>query len=240
MIDITLSTTIGDIVAHDLRTAAVFARHGLDFCCGGARSLADACEAQNLDSDVVLQELSDVGTAANAIDVTGWPLEQLIDHVVTTHHAYVRRAIPVIRSYAEKLVAVHGGRAKELAAIADVFHEMASELTRHMVKEEGILFPFILAMIDAKNGCGRAARTPFGTIQNPIRMMEQEHQEAGDQLWRLRTLANDYQPPAEACTTWRAFYAALADFERDLHEHVHLENYVLFPAATRLEQELVS
>jgi regulator of cell morphogenesis and NO signaling len=240
MTEISPATTIGDIVAHDLRSAAVFARNGIDFCCGGRRSLDEACQAQGIDARSILQELAELrAPAGEATDATGWPIDRVLEHIVTRHHGYVRTQIPVIQAYAAKLVAAHGARVPAISQIAQVFGDLAVELTRHMVKEEAVLFPFIRAMVEAKAMGRRAARTPFGTIQNPIRMMELEHQEAGDHLWRLRTLTDNFQPPADACTTWRACYAALEDFERDLHEHVHLENHVLFPAAARLEEELV-
>lgn len=239
MTDISPATTIGDIVARDLRSAAVFARYGIDFCCGGGRSLDEVCRAQGLDPQLVARELSDVAAGdAGQADATGWPIDRLLRHIVTKHHAYVRAQVPIIRAYAEKLAARHGERLPEMTQIAQLFDELARELTRHMDKEEGILFPYIQAMVDARQTCSRVARTPFGTIQNPIRMMELEHQEAGDDMWRLRALTGNFQPPAEACATWRACYAALAEFERDLHEHVHLENHLLFPAAMRLEEEL--
>jgi regulator of cell morphogenesis and NO signaling len=239
MTDISPATTIGDIVARDLRSATVFARHGIDFCCGGGRSLGEACRAQGLDAQAIARELAEAAEASGtAADATGWPLDRLVDHIVATHHAYVRAQVPVIRGYTAKLAAKHGERVPPLVQIGRVFDALASGLLRHMDKEEGILFPYIEAMAAAKDSCTRAARTPFGTIQNPIRMMELEHQEAADHLWHLRALTGNFQPPAEACTTWRACYAALADFERDLHEHVHLENHVLFPAAARLEEEL--
>jgi regulator of cell morphogenesis and NO signaling len=239
MTDISPATIIGDIVARDLGSAAVFARHGIDFCCGGGRSLGEVCREQGLDPQAVALELSEAaGLADRSTDATGWPLDRLIDHMVSKHHAYVRAQIPLIQGYTAKLSAKHGERVPAMVQIAWVFDELASELNRHMDKEEGILFPFIAAIVAAKNSCSRVARTPFGTIQNPIRMMELEHQEAADHLWQLRALTDNFQPPGDACATWRACYAALADFERDLHQHVHLENHVLFPAAARLEQEL--
>ncbi len=239
MTEISPATTIGDIVARDLRSAAVFARHGIDFCCGGGRSLGDVCREQGLDSEAVAQELRAASAAADPLaDATGWPIGRLIDHIVTKHHAYVRAQIPLIQGYTAKLAARHGQRLPAMAQIARVFDELADELNRHMDKEERILFPYIDAMVLAKDTCSRVARTPFGTIQNPIRMMELEHQDAGEHLWQIRALTGNFEAPAEACATWRACFAALADFERDMHEHVHLENHVLFPAAARLEQEL--
>jgi regulator of cell morphogenesis and NO signaling len=238
VIEISSATAIGDIVACDLRSAAVFARYGIDFCCGGGRSLGDVCREQGLDLQAVARELCEAAAIEGSADTTGWPLDRVMNHIVTKHHTYVRAQIPVIQGYTAKLAAKHGQRLPAIAQIAQVFDALAGELRWHMDKEEGILFPYIDAMRAAKDTCSRVARTPFGTIQNPIRMMELEHQEAADHLLQLRALTNDFQPPADACATWRACYAALADFERDVHEHVRLENHVLFPAATRLEEEL--
>jgi regulator of cell morphogenesis and NO signaling len=239
MIDLSTTTTVGDIVAHDLRSAAVFARHGIDFCCGGRRSLDEACRASGVDPATVVEELAAMSAPGDLPqDLTGLPPERLIERILENHHAYIRRQLPVIQGYLAKLAAKKGDRHPELRRIETAFTEMASELTRHMEKEETILFPFIEAMVDAKTQCHRLPRTPFGTIQNPVRMMELEHQQAGAEMWDIRVLTNNFQPPADACVTWRACYAELADFERDLHEHVHLENHVLFPAAARLEEEL--
>jgi regulator of cell morphogenesis and NO signaling len=241
MIDISATTTVGDIVARDLRSATVFARHGIDFCCGGRRSLEEVCQAHGLDLASVTLELEDASAGSgDARDVTRWPLDRLVDHILTTHHAYVRARIPLIQGYMTNLLARHGGHPPEvvLARLAQVFEGLADELTHHMEKEERILFPYIRTLVEARTHGGHPAPTPFGTIQNPVRVMEEEHQHAGDEMWLIRRLTNHFQPPEEACATWRAFYAALADFERDLHEHVHLENTVLFPAAAQLEKEL--
>jgi regulator of cell morphogenesis and NO signaling len=241
MTEVSTTTTIGDIVARDLRSAAVFARHGIDFCCGGRRSLAEACREHGLDTQHLIKELRATSSQdGDVTDVTAWPIQRVLDRIVSKHHAYVRRQIPVIQGYASKLVAKHRRSYAELPRVAELFAVLAGDLLRHLEKEERILFPFIEAMRDTTTASCCAPRTPFGTIQNPIRMMELEHQDAGLQMWLIRVLTNHFQPPEQACVTWRAFYAELENFERDLHEHVHLENNVLFPAAERLENELRS
>jgi regulator of cell morphogenesis and NO signaling len=183
-----------------------------------------------------MRELDALGRAYT-VDATTWPLDRLIDHILDTHHAYVRRQIPAIQALTRKLAAARGSGHPTLETIAGLFANLASELERHMEKEERILFPYVRAMFAAKLGSGRLPPNPFGTVGNPIRMMEIEHSAAGDDMRALRTLTDDYQPPPEACVTWRACYAELAEFERDLHEHVHLENNVLFPAAVRMEED---
>lgn len=237
MHELTTASTVGDIVAHDLRSASVLARHGIDFCCGGRRPLDEACRERGVDPDAVMRELDALGRTPT-VDATTWPLDRVIDHILDTHHAYVRRQIPALRALTQKVVAAHGTRHPEVGTIARVFDDLGSELERHMEKEEQILFPYVRAMAAARLGRGRLPANPFGTVRNPIRMMEIEHSDAGDDMRAIRQLTDDYQAPDDACATWRACYTELAEFERDLHEHVHLENNVLFPAAVRMEEEL--
>ena len=238
MPDLTVSMTVGDIVGHDLRTAAVFARHGIDFCCGGRRSLDDACKARGVEPAAILRELEAVEAIDGAEDMTSWPADALVDYIVTRHHAYVRRQIPAITAMLGKLVAAHGERHASIPRIASTFEALASELTHHMDKEERILFPFIRAMVSARRHRAERLVTPFGTVRNPIRMMEDDHQQAAAELWLLRVLSNGFTVPDDGCVTWRACFSELAAFERDLHQHVHLENNILFPAVARLEDEL--
>ena len=237
MTDVSIATTVGDAVTRDLRSAAVFARHGIDFCCGGRRSIEDACRATGQDPEVLVQELAALaGTGESPEDRSGWPPARVIDRILGHHHAYVKQQIPVIQGYLAKLVAKHGANRPELVRLQEVFGGLSRELVHHMEKEEVILFPFIKAMESARAANASPPRSPFGTVQNPVRMMEAEHQHAGEEMWLVRSVTNGYQPPEDACATWRACYAELAAFERDLHEHVHLENNVLFPAAARLEE----
>jgi regulator of cell morphogenesis and NO signaling len=239
MIELSTTMTVGDVVAHDLRSAAVFARHGIDFCCGGRRSIEEVCREKGVNAETVLQELADVDARGGTPeDLTTLPIGRIIERILENHHTYIRAQIPVIQAYLAKLAAKKGDLWPDLRRIEAQFTELAHELTRHMEKEETILFPFIEAMLEARAQCRRVPRTPFGTIQNPVRMMELEHQQAGSEMWGIRVLTNNFQPPADACVTWRACYAELEAFERDLHQHVHLENNVLFPAAARLEEEL--
>jgi regulator of cell morphogenesis and NO signaling len=229
-------TTVGEIVAGDYRAAGVFEQFGIDFCCGGRRSLADACRAASVDSRAVEQALAALppGPCDESDDVTQWPLPRLIEHIERTHHAYVRSALPVISRWLAKLVEVHGARHPELVRIAAAFDGMGRDLQQHMLKEEHVLFPYVRELASA--GGGRASASPFGTVENPIRMMEREHQEAGDELRLIRELTNGFTPPSDACITYRACFEELKAFERDLHRHVHLENNVLFPRAVALER----
>lgn len=232
------TTTIGEIVATDFRAAAVFEQFGIDFCCGGRRLLADACRTAAADPDAVVRALDALpATPAGQDDVTEWPLDRLIDHIVSTHHQYVRSALPTIARYLAKLEEVHGARHPELSRVAAYFDDMRAELEQHMMKEEQVLFPYVRELATGPDS-GGGWQSPFGTVANPIRMMEREHREAADALRLMRELTRGFTPPEDGCTTYRVCMAELAHFERDLHRHVHLENNVLFPKAMTLEDEI--
>jgi regulator of cell morphogenesis and NO signaling len=233
-----LNTTVGEIVATDFRTAAVFEQFGIDFCCGGRRSLADACRTAPADVGAVICALDALPPGSHTDDdVIGWPIDQLIDHIVSTHHAYVRSAMPTIARYLAKLVQVHGVRHPELARVEAYFDHVHVDLDQHLLKEEQVLFPYVRDLAARAETCG-GLRSPFGTVENPIRMMEREHREAADELRVIRELTNGYTAPADGCTTYEVGLAELARFERDLHRHVHLENNVLFPKAIELEARI--
>jgi regulator of cell morphogenesis and NO signaling len=231
---------IGDIVAADYRAAAVFERFGLDFCCAGRRTLDDVCRERSVDALALLSALDGLARTADAPEPeqAPWPLDELIDHIVSRHHGYVRGAIPTIAAHTAKVAAVHGARRPELVQVARVFTEVAEGMRSHMAKEEEILFPYIRLLVEAERSGRRIRPSPFGTIHNPIRMMETEHEHAGDEMRLIRELTDGYAPPELACSTYRVSFAELEEFERDLHRHVHLENNVLFPAAIRLEERL--
>jgi regulator of cell morphogenesis and NO signaling len=228
--------TIGDIVSSNYQAAAVFERFGLDFCCGGRVSLAEACRQRHVDVSAVVGELVRLQEAP----VETGPREpaELAAHISARHHSYVRNAIPIIAVHLAKVVAVHGERHPELAAIAAHFEIVAHDLVLHMMKEEQVLFPYITALAKAAQSGGPPPPDMFGTVQNPIRMMEIEHQHAGEELATIRALSSGYEPPPDACTTFRVVYEELRAFEQDLHLHVHLENNVLFPAAVALEAQV--
>ena len=236
MVEHPATPTVGEMVANDHRAAAVMERFGIDFCCGGARSLEDACAAAGAELSTVTHALETLAPAAGAVDdFVHWPAQQLIDHIVSTHHAYVRSALPVIARHLQKLEQVHGERHPELRQLADVFAGMSVDLEQHLVKEERVLFPYIRDLATNPDAWV-PAMSPFGTIENPIRMMEREHQEAAGELRFIRELTNGYLVPADGCATYTACMRELEQFERDLHEHVHLENNVLFPKAIQMER----
>jgi len=226
--------TVGEIVATDFRAAGVFERFGIDFCCGGRRSIAEACRAAAADPDAVERALQGLSPRAahHDDDLTRWPAGRLIDHILAVHHAYVRSALPAIAGHLAKLMDVHGGRHPELSRVAATFDEMGGDLLQHMMKEERVLFPYIRELASAS---GPSRVSPFGTVENPIRMMEREHREAGDEMHRIRELTGDFTVPADGCATYSVCFEELAAFERDLHRHIHIENNVLFPKAMALE-----
>lgn len=234
------SATVGEIVASDYRTAGVFERYGIDFCCGGRQSFDDACRAAAADPSAVIRELEALSTTHRIDgDPANWPLGRLIDHIESVHHSYVRAALSRIAGFIAKLVAVHGARHSELALVASAFDRMRGELSQHLLKEEQVLFPYVRELMDHAQHPGGVLMSPFGTVENPIRMMEREHRDAGDELRTIRELTADYTAPDDGCATYAVCMAELKAFELDLHRHIHLENNVLFPSAVALEHRSI-
>ena len=210
----TKDATVGQIAAETPASVRVFERYGIDYCCGGRVAFDEACRGLGLDAEAVRAEIE--REAPGAEDQTDWtkaPVEALIDYILEKHHVYLKTNLPLIEAKIEKVVQAHGEKAP--AAIVGVFGAMKEELDAHMMKEEMILFPMIRAT-------GRGA-------MGPIRVMLAEHDSAGDALAALRGLTGGYTAPEDACNTWRSLYFELAELERDLHRHIHLENNVLFP-----------
>ena len=233
--------SLGDIVKQDPRAAVVLERFGLDYCCGGHRTLQKASAERDLDVASVVDALEGLGAASSETraDAEWKELDTLTRHIVKRHHGYVCEVTPAIRTWLAKLVARHGQRHPELAQVQETFDQLTGELAAHMAKEENILFPFIEDLAVARRTGTRLPTSPFGTVLHPVRVMEADHRAAGELLERLRSLTDDFALPGDACTTYRLCYAELERFEEDLHWHVHLENNVLFPQALELEQQLV-
>jgi regulator of cell morphogenesis and NO signaling len=233
----TFNMMIGEIVAADYRAAAVFQRHGIDFCCHGARTLERGCREAGADTVQVMREIE----AAKATPPGGvptfndWGLQTLAAYIVDNHHAYVREMLPLLTAHSRKIAGVHGNRHPELPRVAALVREVAGEMTSHMIKEEQILFPYIVKLAEAAAEGRPAPSAPFGTVDNPIHMMEAEHERAGHAMLEIRELTDGFTPPADACATYAVCLQELAAFERDLHAHVHLENNILFPKASALE-----
>ncbi|WP_114782771.1 iron-sulfur cluster repair di-iron protein [Botryobacter ruber] len=233
--------TVGELVAKDYRKAQVFKKYGIDFCCGGKKSVAQVCEEKGVDQEQLEQELNATGQVSNARenDYSSWDLSFLADYIVNMHHKYVRESLPALYEYTTKLARVHGQRHPELVEIAKHFVNVANELEAHMPKEERVLFPYIKQLEEAKKRGLQMDTPPFGSIQNPINMMEMEHENAGGELEAIRRLSSNYTVPADGCATYQVGFAKLKEFEEDLHRHIHLENNILFPKALELEKEVL-
>lgn len=227
---------VGDFVKENIKTAHVFKKYGIDFCCGGGVSLERACRKENVNVEDLIADLLKLESATlGSQNFDSWKLDFLCDYIVNTHHAYVAESMPMILSYAQKVANVHGHAHPPVIEIYRLFTAVANELAPHMKKEELVLFPYIKKLVKAKDENTVPGEPHFGNIENPIRMMEVEHETAGDLLKEIAKISNNYTVPEWGCNTFRALYAKLDEFEQDLHIHVHLENNILFPKATNLE-----
>lgn len=233
--------TLGQIAAKDLRKAQILKKYGLDFCCGGKKTVKEACAQKGLDVTKIEQELQQADKLAatgRPLPYNEWNLDFLADYIVNTHHTYVRKNLPDLRTYSEKVARVHGARHPELVKVFELVEMIQAEMTAHMMKEERILFPYIKTLVAAKNNNETVSGSPFGTVQNPINLMEMEHEMVGKNLEEIRNITNDYQLPEDACASYNLLFRLLNEFEDDLHLHIHLENNILFPKALQLEKEL--
>ena len=230
---------IGEIVAENFRAAQVFEKYGLDFCCGGKKTLGEACTGKGVNPDELIKTLSQIGGVSRAMaDFNSWTLDFLIDYIINNHHSYVMRSLPVITEHAEKVSSKHGENHEEVTVIAELFSNIKTELEAHLQKEERMLFPYIKSLVELERKEEEAPYAPFGTIENPIKMMEIEHDGAGNIMAEINSLSSSYTPPNDACSTYRVLYQELKEFEDDLHVHIHLENNILFPKAIELEKKL--
>lgn len=235
--------TIGEMVAENYRLAAVFKKHEIDFCCNGNRSIEQACNNNTATIDSVENDIKLVidssGSKENVVnDFASWPLDLLVSYIEKKHHHYVRKQVPVMKEYLDKLCKVHGEKHPELMEINSLFNSVGIELISHMKKEEQVLFPFIMKMVAAKEENVRSFSAPFGSVQNPISMMMQEHDTEGQRFRKIKELSGNCMPPADACNTYRVAYSLLQEFEEDLHLHIHLENNILFPKSVEIEATL--
>ncbi len=229
--------TVREIALEQPSSIRVFEQFGIDYCCGGRKPLAEACVAGKLEVDTVIAALEAAAKTAAPI-ARNWSqasLESLSGHIVATHHAYVKKELPRLAELAIKVVARHGATKTELPVIQAILARLDAELNQHLAKEESILFPYIVGLERAIADGSAKPHGCFGTVANPIAMMTQEHDAAGILLAEMRQLSHNFAVPADGCPTYHAFYDGLKDFERDLHQHIHLENNILFPRAIDLE-----
>ena len=232
--------TVRQLAAEIPNATRVFEKLGIDYCCGGGKSLEAACaHAKIAVADVLrtLEEGSVPVEGAATSDFSEASLNELVLHIVSSHHGYVKHEIPRLEKLLAKVVSVHGRNHAELIAIQKVFSALGAELTSHMMKEEMVLFPYIAQMELASESGKQLPRAAFGTVGNPVHMMELEHEDSGNMLKELRSLTSNYTPPQDACFSYNTLFAALKDFETDLHQHIHLENNILFPRAVTLEHQ---
>ena len=231
--------TVGEYVANDFRTAALFSKYGIDFCCKGNRTLEEVCAKKNINPADLEKEINSVieTKSENVIDFKSWSPSLLIDYIVEKHHSFVEEKTPILLQFLEKLCKVHGERHPELFEITSLFKLSAGDLAQHMKKEELILFPFIQKMVKAQKENQSIEQPHFGTVENPIAMMKDEHSIEGERFDRIATLTDGFTPPEDACSTYKVTYQMLKEFEQDLHKHIHLENNILFPKAIELQEQ---
>jgi regulator of cell morphogenesis and NO signaling len=230
--------TIRDIAVELPQTTRVFESFKIDYCCGGRKNFLDACQNAGADPDKVLEGLSTVLNADATPDQNGRntePLTELVDYILDKHHVFTHYEISNLPALMDKVARVHGDHHPELLELRDQLTKLADDLTMHMYKEENVLFPFIKDLDTAVTTGTTVSRPPFGTVQHPIRMMMAEHDTDGDILKEMRRLSKDYTIPDGACPSYAGLYTRLEALEHDLHEHIHLENNVLFPRAAELE-----
>jgi regulator of cell morphogenesis and NO signaling len=230
---------VGQLVRQRPSRARLFERFGIDYCCRGKLSLAEACALRGLDLKEVCDQLDATGESAQEAAAVDWseaPLGDLIDHIVQTHHVYLRRELPRLEDLTAKVAAAHRAAHPELRELRQVFAALRNELVPHMFKEEHVLFPWIAKLEQEQ----QRPHGVCGSVNNPIVMMEHEHQRAGEALDRIRWLTDDYNAPPDACPAYVALLAGLAELEADLHLHIHKENNILFPRAAELEKSLTA
>lgn len=223
--------TLGALVNAQPGLARELERRGLDYCCGGGQSLSEACRRAGLDLEITTRELTVAAAGETPSDWTTMTAVELVDHLEATHHRYLWDEMPRLSALVAKVASVHGDRHQELGYVAACFADVRADLTPHLLKEERILFPMIrqLAVADAP------PMFHCGTLRNPISVMLREHESVGELLAKLRSLTNGYELPADACASYIACYAALAELEADTHLHIHKENNLLFPLVLRME-----
>jgi len=232
--------TVREVAVENPAATRVFEKFGIDYCCGGNQLLDQACEKAGVAVDEVLDCLEmEEETIRSAQLVRDWqsePLSELVAHIKNTHHKFTREEIVRLTALLQKVSSVHGKNHPELFKIQSTFAGLAQELNTHLMKEEMVLFPYIVRMEEAVIQRERLVPAPFGTVENPVAMMEHEHDSAGNALRSIRKASNDFAAPTDACVSFQTLYKALEGFEADLHQHIHLENNILFPRAIAMEK----
>ena len=236
---ISSSMKVRDVVLELPQATRVFEKLKIDYCCGGDKPLGEACatagvKVENLERMLAEAEQAEV-RGKSSLDFQKATLSELIGHILDKHHVYTREEMARLEPLIVKVIAAHGENHPELRQIGEVFQTLCADLKPHMFKEEQILFPYILEMEKSALQNRPAPFAPFGTVNNPIHMMMMEHDTVGDLLRELRALSSNYAVPPDGCISYQTLYQALEAFEGDLHQHIHLENNLLFPRAVELE-----
>ena len=237
----TLSSTmtVREVVLELPQATRVLESMKIDYCCGGEKPLGQACETAGITVEKLMQMLEEsrvvVTTGNGSIDFQKVSLTELITYILDKHHVYTKEEMTRLTGLISKVINAHGANHPELNGIGELFQQLCADLEPHMFKEEQILFPYIIEMEKARTQKRPAPLPPFGTVRNPVRMLMMEHDTAGDILRELRALSSDYTVPADGCISYQTLYQALEAFEQDLHQHIHLENNILFPRAIELE-----
>jgi regulator of cell morphogenesis and NO signaling len=242
MMTISATMKVRDVVLELPQATRVFEKLKIDYCCGGDTPLGEACATAGVEVANVERMLEEVGQADvkgnGSFDFAKATLSELIGHILDKHHVYTKDEMARLEPLIDKVIAAHGENHTELRSLGGLFQQLCGDLKPHMFKEEQILFPYILEMESASLQNGAAPFAPFGTVNNPIRMMMMEHETVGDLLRELRAVSTNYAVPADGCISYQTLYQALEAFEQDLHQHIHIENNILFPRAIELEGSL--
>lgn len=238
--DITAKSNVGEVVRFNFRTASVFQANNIDYCCGGNKSIAEACKESGTDSGKLIAELRSTAESSDPDTeyINSLSLSELSDYIIRRHHSYVRNKIPFLKGGLDRICEVHGSAHPELFRIRELFNESAGDLTAHLQKEEIVLFPYIQQMEASIRTGSQPGKPRFGSVANPVEMMMADHETEGQRFDTIASISNKYALPGDACNTYRATINGLKDFEADLHRHIHLENNILFPKAVEMEAGL--
>ncbi|MBL0739455.1 iron-sulfur cluster repair di-iron protein [Flavobacterium sp. GN10] len=235
---LTCKTTIGEIVADDFKTAAIFTKFHIDFCCKGYRTIEEVCKKRDIEESVLIEHIEKArsSSANQSFDYKNWTADMIADYITKTHHRYVEEKSPVILEYLNKLCGVHGAIHPELHEIHTIFSKTYLDLTAHMKREELVVFPFIKKMKAAHSKGTELETPPFLSIETPIATLKDDHITEGQRFRRIAALTNNYTPPVDSCNTYKVAFLMLEEFDKDLKKHIHLENNILFPKAIELEK----
>ncbi len=234
---ITLNTPVGEVVKNNFKAATLFQANKIDYCCNGHKTISEASQKAGIEAEMLVNQLEEIlkDNDPDTEYINNLDLTDLADYIVKRHHSYVQKNIPFLKQNLEKIARVHGQNHPELVEVRDHFFTSAGELTMHMQKEELVLFPYVKKMEQAKKENQSLPTSAFGSVSSPIAGMMEEHQNEGERFEKIAQLTNNYQVPEDGCTTYEVTLKQLADFEKDLHRHIHLENNILFTRAKMME-----